>query len=125
MRSRYSGKITSRCMMLVISLCLAWSTPAYSFYTVHKVRQLGMYITFQTGLGNTDTETLKENDILNELSTGRPDKEDVLAAVIDCNDPHLITLVVWNLDQDAIAVGSSMIPLDVIEYVTDRQKKQG
>jgi hypothetical protein len=111
-------------MMLAVSLCLAWSMQAYSFYTVHKVQQLEMYITFQAALGNTNTETLKENDILSELSAGRPDKKDVLAAVIDCNDPHLITLVVWNMVQEDIAAGSSMIPLDVIEYVTDRQKNR-
>jgi len=124
MSSTFSEKIIRALMLFVASLCLAWSTQAYSFYTVHKVRQLAMYITFQAGLGNTDTETITKDDILNELSAGRPDKKDMLAAVIDCNDPHLITLVVWNRDQEAVAAGSSMIPLDVIEFVTDRQKNK-
>ena len=110
--------------MLVASLCLACSMQAYSFYTVHKVQKLQMYITFQAGLGNTDTETIKKDDIIDELSAGRSNKKDVLAAVIDCNDPRLITLVVWNMEQDDIAIGSSMIPLNVINYVTDRKKNK-
>ena len=124
MNPGYNSGIARLCVLCAAGLCLVWSTQSYSFYTVHKVQRLEMYITFQAGLGNTDTETVKEDDIINELSAGRPDKKDVLAAVIDCNDSHLITLVVWNLEQGDIAVGSSMIPLDVVNYVTDRQKNK-
>jgi hypothetical protein len=60
MSSGYSDKIASRWMMLVASLCLAWSTQAYLFYTVHNVQQLEMNITYQAGLGNTDTDTIKK-----------------------------------------------------------------
>lgn len=59
MKSRCNDTMAGTSMMLVVSLCLAWSTQANSFYTVYKVRQLVMYIIFQAGLCGTDTDTIK------------------------------------------------------------------
>jgi hypothetical protein len=106
-------------MMMAASLCMVWTTHAYAFFTVHKIRQLEMNITFQAGLGNTDTDTVKRDDILNELSAGRPGKHDALAAVVDCNNPYLITVVVWDMDTQDVAAGSSTIPMYVINYVAE------
>lgn len=111
-------------MMFIVCLCAVWSTQACSFYTVHKINKLEMYITFQAGLGNTDNDTIRASDILNELSAGRPEKKDVLAAVIDCNDPYQMTVVVWNTELKDVAVGSSMIPMYVIDYVTESNKNK-
>ena len=111
-------------VLMLVSLCAVWSAQAYPFYTVHKINKLEMYITFQAGLGNTDNDTIKSNDILNELSAGRPDKKDVLAAVVDCNDPYQMTVVVWNTELQDVAAGSSMIPMYVIDYVTESSKNK-
>jgi len=109
---------------LFVGFCMLWSTQAHSFYTVHKIKKLEMYITFQAGLGNTDNDTINASDILNELSAGRPNKRDVLAAVINCNDPYQMTVVVWNTDVQDVAAGSSMIPMYVIDYVTESGKNK-
>lgn len=50
------------------------------------------------------------NDILDEWSMGRPDEMDVPAAVIDCDNPCLITLLVWNTELQDIPVGDSGCP---------------
>jgi len=113
--SRYHRLAGRAAVALFAGLCMLLSTQAHSFYTVHKIKKLEMYITFQAGLGNTDNDTIKASDILNELSAGRPNKNDVLAAVINCNDPYQMTVVVWNTEVQDVAPGSSMILMYVID----------
>ena len=120
--SRYHRLANRVTVTLFVGLCTFWSMQAYPFYTVHKISKLEMYITFQAGLSKTNNETINANDILTELSAGRPDKKDVLAAVIDCNDPYQMTVVVWNKELQDVAAGSSMIPMYVIDYVTKSGK---
>jgi hypothetical protein len=120
--SRYHRLAGHTAVALFVGLCTLWSSQAYSFYTVHRIKRLEMYITFQAGLGNTDNDTIKANDILNELTAGRPNKKDVLAAVVNCNDPYQMTVVVWNTEVQDVAAGSSMIPMYVIDYVTESGK---
>jgi hypothetical protein len=121
---RYHRLADRAAVALFVGFCMLWSTQAHSFYTVHKIKKLEMYITFQAGLGNTDNDTINASDILNELSAGRPNKRDVLAAVINCNDPYQMTVVVWNTDVQDVAAGSSMIPMYVIDYVTESGKNK-
>ena len=107
--------------VLLAFFFVVFSAQAHAFYTVHKVKGFRMFITFQSALDKTSTETIKEHDLLDELTEGQPGKKDQLAAVIDCNDPSLITLVVWDKERNVIAEGSDTIPLNVIEMVTDRK----
>ena len=116
------GSYANRVFALIITfLFLVFSAQAHAFYTVHKVKGFRMFITFQSALDKRNTETIKEHDLLDELTEGRPGKKDQLAAVIDCNDPSLITLVVWDMGLNEIAEGSDTIPLNVVEMVIDRK----
>lgn len=121
-----SGVISRSSMriLLVTILCIAWSTQAYSFYTVHRVSNINIEITFQVGLGSTSSERIKKQDFLEELSNGKPGKNDMIAAVVDCNNPDAIFLVVWNKDDEVIVPGSDMIGLFVYDSVVKKKGKQ-
>ncbi|MDH3900235.1 MAG: hypothetical protein OEU51_04215, partial [Gammaproteobacteria bacterium] len=70
--------------VLAVLLCLVWSAVAFPFYTVHKVSKLELEIYFQSGLSDISTETIKKQDILEELSSGRPGSDDIVTAIVDC-----------------------------------------
>ena len=118
-------KLTSRPgRILAVLLALAWSTAASPFYTVHKVGHVNLYIHFQSGLSDISTETVKKQDILEELSGGRPGSNDIVAAIVDCNNPGSIYLVVWDKQANAIVAGSSMISLLAVDTVINRKKNK-
>jgi hypothetical protein len=79
---------------------------------------------FQAGLGDTHTETIKAKDILEELRGTKPTKQEVLAAVMDCNDQYAIYLVVWDRRLEEIIPDTDMISLTIIDYVVERRKNK-
>ncbi len=105
-------------------LLIAWSSAAYSFFTVHRIGNVNLEIHFQSGLSDISTEVVHKQDILEELSVGRPGSDDILAAVIDCNNPGSVHLVVWNKKTESIVDGSSMVSLQAIDTVMERKKKK-
>ena len=105
-------------------MCLLWSVPSIAFYTVHRVSNINLYIHFQSGLSDISTETIKKQDILEQLSTGRPGPDDIIAAVSDCNSPGSIYLVVWDKQDSTIVEGSSMISLLALETVIEKKRKK-
>jgi hypothetical protein len=109
---------------LIVLLALAWSTTASPFYTIHKVKYLNLYIHFHSGLSDISTETVKKEDILEEMSAGRPGSNDIVAAIIDCNNPGSIYLVVWDKQANTIVAGSSMISLQAVDTVINRKKRK-
>ena len=109
---------------LAVFLALLWSAAAFPFYTVHKVGNVNLVIHFQSGLSDISTETIKKQDILEELSSGRPGKNDIVAAVIDCNNPGSIYLVVWDKQNQTTVAGSSMISLLAVDTVINRKKRK-
>ncbi len=110
------------CKISVLLLSLLWSVPSFSFFTVHRVSNINLYIHFQSGLNDISTETIKKEDILAELSDGRPGTNDIVAAISDCNNPGSIFLVVWDKKSGAIVAGSSMISLIAVDTVVDKRK---
>lgn len=116
-----SGRL---CKVLAVFLCLLWSAAAFPFYTVHKVRNLELEIYFQSGLSDISTETIKKQDILEELSSDRPGSNDIVAAIVDCNNPGSIYLVVWDKLNETIVADSSMIRLLAVDTVIKRKKSK-
>ena len=105
-------------------LFIAWSSVAYSFFTVHRIGNVNLEIHFQSGLSDISTEVIHKQDILEELSDGRPGSDDILAAIVDCNYPGSVYLVVWDKKSESIVDGSSMISLQAIDTVIERKKKK-
>jgi hypothetical protein len=114
----------SLCKVLAVFLCLVWSAAAFPFHTVHKVGNINLIIHFQSGLSDISTETIKKQDILEDLSNGRPGSNDILAAVIDCNNPGTIYLIVWDKQSQTIVAETSMIRLLAVDTVINRKKKK-
>jgi hypothetical protein len=112
------------CKVSALLLCLLWSVPSLPFFTVHRVSNINLYIHFQSGLNDISTETIKKEDILAELSDGRPGKNDIIAAVSDCNNPGSIYLVVWDKNNGTIVAGSSMISLIAVDTVVEKKKNR-
>lgn len=109
--------------VVAVFLCLLWSVPSFPFYTVHRLSNLNLYIHFQSGLSDISTETIKKQDILEQLSAGRPGTNDIIAAVSDCNNPGSIYLVVWDKQNSTIVTGSSMISLIAVDTVIEKKRK--
>lgn len=111
-------------LFLVITalFCLVWSTAAFPFYTVHRMKQLSLDVYFQSGLSGISTETISRLDILQELLGDRRDTGEIAAAIVDCNNPGSIRLVVWDLGSEAIVPNSSMITLTAVESVIKRRQ---
>lgn len=114
----------SLCKVLAVLLCLVWSAAAFPFHTVHKVGNINLIIHFQSGLSDISTETIKKQDILENLSNGRPGRNDILAAIIDCNNPGTIYLIVWDKKSQTIVAETSMIGLLAVDTVINRKKKK-
>jgi hypothetical protein len=110
--------------ILAVLLCLVWSASAFPFFTVHKVKNLNLNVYSQSGLSDISTETINKSDILRELSGGRPGSNDIIAAVVDCNNLGTIWLVVWDKQNESIVPDSSMIRLTAVETVIKRKRKK-
>ena len=110
--------------VLAVLLSVVWSTTALPFYTVHKLNNLKLVIHFQSGLSDISTETINKKDMLRELSGGRPGNNDIVAAIIDCNNPGSVYLVVWDKNNQSIVAESSMITLIAVETVIRRKNKK-
>ena len=108
--------------IVAVVSCLVWSTAALPFYTVHKVKHLSLDVYFQSGLSDISTETIRKVDILQELLGDRRDANEIAAAVVDCNNPGSIWLVVWDLSNQRIVPDSSMITLTAVETVIKRKR---
>ena len=108
--------------IVAVLLCLGWSAAAFPFFTVHKVKHLSLDVHFQSGLSDISTDTIRKIDILQELLGDRRDVNEIAAAVVDCNNPGSIWLVVWDLNNQSIVPDSSMIRLTAIETVIKRKR---
>ena len=62
--------------------------------------------------------------MLRELSGGHPGNNDIVAAIIDCNNPGSVYLVVWDRKNNSIVPGTSMITLTAVETVIRRKNKK-
>lgn len=110
------------CMALIACLALTVCIPATAFYTVHKVDYVNLVTTFQVGLGDTHSTTVKKRDLLETMSVGKPEAHDIVAATIDCNTPDTLHLVVWNMQTMSIVEGADIIDLRVIDTVVNSKK---
>jgi hypothetical protein len=111
-------------IIITVLLSLAWSTSAFSFYTVHKVKKLSLGVTFQSGLSDISRETVSRIDIVQELLGGRREAGQIAAAVVDCNYPGSIWLVIWDLNNQNIVPDSSVIRLTALYNVTNRNQRK-
>lgn len=111
-------------VVITVLLCLAWSTTAFPFFTVHKVKKLSLGVSFQSGLSDISTETIRRIDIIQELIGDRREIGEIAAAVVDCNNPGSIWLVVWDLNSQSIVPDSSVIRLTAIDTVIKRKQRK-
>jgi hypothetical protein len=109
--------------VLIAMLSLLWSAQAPAFYTVHRVSNVFIDMIFQAGPGRTHSEKIKARHILEELRGTKPSRQEVLAAVMDCNDQYAIYLVVWDRRAKEIVAGTDMIALTIVDYVVESHRK--
>jgi hypothetical protein len=112
------------CMAVIACLALTVCIPANAFYTVHKVDYVNLVTTFQVGLGDTHSTTVKKRDLLETMSVGKPDRQDIVAAAIDCNSPDTLHLIVWNMGTMSVVEGADIIDLRVIDTVVNSKKEK-
>lgn len=110
-------------IVFTVLLCLAWSTSAFPFFTIHKVKKLSLGVTFQSGLSDISRETIRRIDIIRELIGDSRETGQIAAAVVDCNYPGSIWLVIWDLNNQRIVPDSSMIRLTALYTVTKRKQR--
>jgi hypothetical protein len=103
---------------------LSWSAQVPAFYTVHRVNNVFIDMIFQAGLGETHSETISAQDILEELRGTKPAKQEVLAGVMDCNNPYAIYLVVWDRQLGKTVADTDMITLNIQEFVIDKSNNK-
>ncbi|MDB4516724.1 hypothetical protein N9089_03915 [Crocinitomicaceae bacterium] len=88
------------------------------------MKKLSLGVSFQSGLSDISTETIRRIDIIQELIGDRREIGEIAAAVVDCNNPGSIWLVVWDLNNQSIVPDSSVIRLTAIDTVIKRKRRK-
>ena len=88
------------------------------------MNKLSLGVSFQSGLSDISREKVSRIDIIQELLGGRREAGQIAAAVVDCNYPGSIWLVIWDLNNQNIVPDSSVIRLTALYNVTNRNRRK-